>query len=144
MGVLRPVRVLTLDPGLRRTGVALSDELGLLAHTRPAIHADTPAEVVDAVASIVAGEGVTEVIVGLPLHISGSESGQSREVRRLANLLRQRLVVSVVEWDERLSTREASRNVKGRRARERGDLDSAAAALILQSVLDARRPAGAR
>jgi putative Holliday junction resolvase len=138
------MRVLALDPGLRRTGVALSDELGLFAHPRPAIHAATPEAVAEAVAGIVSSEGVAEVVVGLPLHLSGSESDQSREVRRLAALLRRRLPVPVVEWDERLSTREAARNVKGRRARERGDLDSAAAALILQSVLDARRPAGAR
>lgn len=136
------MRVLALDPGLRRTGVALSDELGLFAHPRPAIHAASPAALADAVAAIVSGEGVSEVVVGLPLHLSGDESDQSRAVRQLADLLRRRLAIPVTEWDERLSTVAASRTARGRRARERGDLDSAAAALILQAVLDARRPAG--
>lgn len=138
------MRVLALDPGLRRTGVALSDELGLFAHPREAIHALDLQAVAAAVSRLVESEGVGEVIVGMPLHLSGAESDQSREVRRLVALLRRHLSVPVLEWDERLSTREAARAVKGRRARERGDLDSAAATLILQSVLDARRPAGAR
>lgn len=138
----RPRRLLALDPGERRTGVALSDELGLFAHTRPAIYGGRDT-VIDAVARLVDSEAIDEVIVGLPLTLAGGESDQTRSARAFAQALRERVAVPVTECDERLTTAEASRIVRGKRRRERGDLDSAAAAVLLQSVLDSRRPGGA-
>jgi putative Holliday junction resolvase len=132
-------RLLALDPGARRTGVALSDELGLFAHTRPALAAAGSAETLDAIARVVREEAVTEVVVGVPLGLHGADTTQSREAREFAATLRARLSVPVSEWDERLSTVEAGRFVKGRDRRRRGDLDSAAAAVILQAVLESRK-----
>lgn len=137
----RPRRLLALDPGERRTGVAISDELGLFAHTRPAIHGGREA-VIEAVARLVDAEAIDEVIVGLPLTLAGSESDQTRSARAFAQALRALLAVPVTERDERLTTAEASRTVHGARRRKRGDLDSAAAAVLLQSVLDGRRQGG--
>ena len=133
-------RLLALDPGTRRVGVAVSDELGLFAHARPALAA---ASALDAVAALVAAEGISEVVVGLPLSMSGAESEQTREARGFAARLRSRLPVPITEWDERLSTVQASREVRGRKRRESGELDSAAAQLVLQAVLDSRRGAHA-
>ena len=134
-----PRRLLALDPGERRTGVAVSDELGLFAHPRPALLQRNTAELVESVAQMVADEQISEVIVGLPLSLSGRESEQTERAREFANRLRQRLNVPVTEWDERLSSVQAARTVRGRERRAAGDLDSAAAAVILQAVLDSRR-----
>ena len=127
---------MALDAGARRTGVAVSDELGLYAHPRSAITGGQRA-LLDALPAIVASEGVSEVIVGLPLTLAGGDSAQTRATRALVERLRERLAVPVSTWDERLTTVEAARQVPPGRHRD-GALDSAAAALILQAVLDAR------
>lgn len=135
-------RLLALDPGERRTGVAVSDELGMFAHPRPAVMARGQNEVAGAVARLVEEEEVSEVIVGLPLSLSGEDSAQTASVRELIVLLRRTLPVPVTAWDERLSSVQAGRTVKGAGRRRAGDVDSAAAALVLQAVLDSRRGAG--
>lgn len=133
-------RLLALDPGQRRTGVAVSDELGMLAHPRPAIVHGSRAELLARVAELVAREEADEVVVGLPLSMSGGDSAQTTEARALAQELRSRLGgVRVSEFDERLSSAEAERRAPGKRDRRSGDLDSLAAALVLQAVLDSRR-----
>lgn len=134
-------RLLALDPGERRTGVAISDELELFAHARPAIIARSREDLIAAVARLVEDEGVAEVIVGLPLSLSGADSAQTAGVRQLIAALRGRLALRVTEWDERLSTVQAARDVKGAGRRRSGELDSAAAAVVLQAVLDSRRGA---
>ena len=132
-------RLLALDPGGRRTGVALSDELGLFAHPRPALTARSRAELIVGVERLVSVEGAAEVVVGVPIGLHGADTDQTREARDLAGALRERLHVRVTEWDERLSTVQASRTLHGKERRQSGDLDSAAAAIILQAVLDSRR-----
>jgi len=135
-----PRRLLALDPGDRRTGVAVSDELGLFAHPRPAILADSDQATADAVVTAVAREQPDEVIVGLPLSLSGADSAQTSRARGLAVLLRSRLTVPVTLVDERLSTVQAQRAL-GPGRRPKGEVDSAAAAILLQAVLDGRRTA---
>ncbi|MCK9519775.1 MAG: Holliday junction resolvase RuvX [Dehalococcoidia bacterium] len=133
-----PRRLLALDPGERRTGVAISDELGLFAHPRAALIRGRR-DLVDEVLRIVEEEGIDEVVVGLPLSMSGRESEQTRRAREFTARLRSRLSIPVTEWDERLSSVQAARTVTGRERRSSGQLDSAAAAVILQAVLDSRR-----
>lgn len=128
---------MALDPGSRRTGVAVSDELGLYAHPRPALHGGARA-ILEAVPALVEREGVGEVIVGLPLTLAGGDSDQTRAARALAERLRERLDVPVRTRDERLTTAEAARHAPAARARRDGSLDSAAAAILLQAELDAR------
>jgi putative Holliday junction resolvase len=118
--------------------VAVSDELGLYAHTRPAIHTRGESELVEEVARVAATEGVAEVVVGLPLSMSGEESAQTAQVKELVGRLRERLEVPVTTWDERLTSVQAGRTVREGRTRT-GAADSVAAALILQAVLDSRR-----
>ena len=134
----RPRRLLALDPGAVRTGVAVSDELGLFAHPRAAIVVDARTSLVEAIARRVAEEGADEVVVGVPITLAGGDSRQTTTARALITRLRVRLHVPVTGWDERLSTQEASR-AGHRGARRDGTLDSAAAAILLQAVLDRRR-----
>lgn len=136
-------RILAVDPGERRTGIAVSDELGLYAHPRPAIVAKDQAGIESAIARVVEAEGVGEVVVGLPLSLSGQESAQTAKSRVLAKALQGRLAVPVSVWDERLSSAEAARRVPSRKHRT-GELDSEAASIILQAVLDSRRGAVTR
>ena len=127
---------MALDVGARRTGVAMSDELSLYAHPRPAFTGGTRA-LLDALPALVASEGAGEVIVGLPLTLAGEDSAQTRATRAFVERLRERLDVPVSVWDERLTTVEAARYTPSALRRD-GALDSAAAALFLQAVLDAR------
>ena len=144
-----PHRILALDPGGRRVGVALSDELGLFAHPRDAITTRTDAETIAAVDRIVRDEHVDEVVVGLPISLGGGASAQTAAAESLIAGLRQRLNVPVVAWDERLSSVQASRPLRGATKGEhvtpdagrgrRGAIDSRSAAIVLQAVLDSRR-----
>jgi len=127
---------MALDFGSRRTGVAISDELGLYAHPRPAIKGGVRA-LLDAIPPLVAGETVGEVIVGLPRTLAGEDSAQTEATRAFVERLREQLDVPVTTWDERLTSVEAARYVPSGRHRD-GALDSAAAALLLQAVLDSR------
>lgn len=86
-----------------------------------------------------------EVIVGIPFHMDGSAGEMAREAREFAHNLEERLDVPVIEWDERLTTAQAERFLReaggkkgGRRERERGRVDQAAAAVLLRSYLAAR------
>lgn len=132
-------RILALDPGGARIGVAISDDLGIMAHPRPAIIEKGRAAAIRRVAEMVRAEGVAEVIVGLPLTLEGSRGPQAEEVRRFVSELREALSVPVTEADERLSSAQAGWLVPGASKRRDGTLDSAAAAVILQTVLDRRR-----
>lgn len=134
-----PTRLMALDFGSRRTGVAVSDEIGLYAHPRPAIRGGTRA-LLEAIPALVTAEAVAEVIVGLPRTLAGGDSAQTEATRAFVERLRERLDVPVTTWDERLSSVEAARYVPSGRRRD-GALDSAAAALLLQAVLDSRADA---
>ncbi|WBL36329.1 RuvX/YqgF family protein [Tepidiforma flava] len=77
-----PARLLALDPGEARIGVAVSDELGMLAHPRPAIPGRDRAAALRAIAAIVAAEGIREIVVGLPLSLSGERGPQRAPSKR--------------------------------------------------------------
>ena len=123
-----------LDHGSRRVGVAVGDSETGLAFARPALRAPDPAAVV----ALARTEGVDAVILGLPRNMDGSEGPQAATARRFGDRLIA-LGLSVTYHDERLSSFEAGRDLAaaGRRpARRSGELDSAAARLILQEYLD--------
>jgi len=137
-------RLLALDPGEARVGVAVSDALGLYAHPRPAIRTRSRQEAVRTVARLVDAEDVGEVIVGLPLTLQGERGHQAEAAQGFVAALRAALSVPVREVDERLSSAQAAATNPGLAGRRDGTLDSAAAAVILQSVLDARRRRGSQ
>jgi putative holliday junction resolvase len=137
-------RILALDPGKARIGVAVSDELGMFAHPRPAVVERTREAAIARIARMVRDLGVSEVVVGLPLTLAGARGAQAGETRAFVEALRFQVSVPVREIDERLSSAQAERLLPGAGKKRDGSLDSAAAAVVLQSVLDSRRQQGAR
>ena len=138
------MRILALDYGERRTGVALSDPTGTIATGLDTIeHADAD-EAVEAVAALVEEHGAGRVVVGLPLNMDGSEGPQARKVRSFVKVLSRRVDVPVETVDERLTTSEAhdvlSQAGATNRVR-RSNVDRMSAQLILRRYLDrAARP----
>src|SRR6185295_9985443 len=136
------MRMLGVDPGARRIGLAVSDADGVIASPHATVDVQSRDRAARDVAEAAAKLEVTKIVVGLPLRLDGSESDSSRRARALADQLRALTRLDVVLWDERLSSRAAERAL--REAGVRGDkrkqtVDRVAAALILQSYLDARR-----
>jgi putative Holliday junction resolvase len=134
-------RVLGLDLGSARIGVAISDPERRVAVPLGTVRTGAP-EDVRTVAALVREHDVAEVVVGHPVGLSGRPGEAARHAERFAEALRGLLPVPVVLHDERLTTVEAERRlagpgVRGRARRER--VDEAAATVILQSYLDARR-----
>jgi putative Holliday junction resolvase len=137
--------VIGLDHGARRIGVAVGDTETGMAFARPAIHRRSLAVDLHEVEQLVWAEGAELVVVGLPLNMDGSEGDQAAAARSFGDGLTEN-GLRVAYEDERLSSWEAGEQLRagGRRSprRESGELDSAAARLILQQYLDARRSTG--
>ncbi|MBL7139635.1 MAG: Holliday junction resolvase RuvX [Planctomycetes bacterium] len=136
------MRVLGLDLGERRVGVAVSDPGGTIASPLLEFKPRGRSEIVETVRRLVAEHDAGRVVVGLPLLEDGSRGEQARRAEGVAEALREALDVPVETWDERHSTVEADRLLRetGRpRRKRRGRRDRAAAAVILQSYLDATR-----
>ncbi|MFQ6100519.1 MAG: Holliday junction resolvase RuvX [Anaerolineae bacterium] len=137
------MRVLALDVGERRVGVAISDPTGTVAHPLQTLVRGSREEDFAAIAVIVAEHDVGLVVVGQPLSLDGTKGLQARRVTRYADALAACLPVRVVSWDERFTTvtadeilRQSRKKKRRRRARAGGELDAIAAAVILQSYLD--------
>lgn len=128
-------RVLALDVGRKRTGVALSDALGITA--RPLTVLPRASDEADAatVARLVHDNDARRVVVGLPLLPSGDRGEEAQLVEQFAATLRATLAVPVELWDESFSTLEAARRRTERGARGSTDLDADAAAVILEEWL---------
>ncbi|PYK76186.1 MAG: Holliday junction resolvase RuvX [Verrucomicrobia bacterium] len=132
-------RVLGVDLGQARTGVALSDELRMLAHPLETIENSSAEKVARRVRQIVAEKEVDCVVVGLPRHMNGSLGPAAEKAQQFVEKLRSLISCEVVTWDERLSTVAAERALRdaGKKTREtRGIRDQVAAQIILQSYLD--------
>lgn len=139
---MREGKVAAIDLGKKRVGVAVSDELGLYAHPRPLLAGESRSALLEALRRLVADEGVTRFLVGHPVEMGGAEGPAARRARAFAQALANATGLDVELVDERLSTVEADRALRasGRSRRERAALiDGVAAAMILQSWLDARR-----
>jgi putative Holliday junction resolvase len=137
------MRVLSLDVGERRVGIAISDPTGTVARPLQTLVRGSREEDLVALAALVTEHGVELVVVGLPLSLDGTEGPQARRVARYTRALAAHLPVPVVSWDERFTTARAneillqSRGKKKRRqARATGEIDAVAAAVILQDYLD--------
>ncbi len=135
------MRLLSLDVGDRRIGAALSDPLGITATPLPAIDRSRVPDAAAVVLDLAREHEVSEIVVGLPLTLLGEEAHQALKVREFVRHLESRTGLPVVTVDERFSTQEAERLLrsagKRSRSRDKGAVDSAAAAVILQSYLSA-------
>jgi putative Holliday junction resolvase len=146
---LTTVRVLGIDYGARRIGLALSDATGTLASPwrlveRPPSESATLAVIERVVAELQRdADGLAAVVVGWPRRLDGSPTDVTSKVEAFAQALGARISLPIVLQDERLSSHEAESRMAARERdwrRRKKKLDAAAAAVVLQDYLDHRRP----
>jgi putative Holliday junction resolvase len=137
-------RVLGLDVGSRRIGLAVSDLLGLTAQGLETLHRTNKREDFQHLSKVICDHQVSELVVGYPLRMSGNEGVQAEKMQRFAEELRRRFKLPVHLWDERLTSAQANRVLRETEMsiKRRGEVvDRLAAVLILQSWMDARASA---
>jgi putative Holliday junction resolvase len=134
-------RVLGIDPGEARVGVAVSDDLGILALPLETIDAGKT-DPCDRIVEIVAEKAVSTIVVGVPRNMNGSFGPAAKKAQDLIARLRLLVQCTVIGWDERLTTVSAQRALReaGRKAKaQRPVIDQVAAQILLQSWLDAQK-----
>lgn len=138
-------RVVGLDYGRRRIGVALSDPSGVIASPHGVVehHGEEPDSLPEALLTLLESVGAGRIVVGVPLHMDGRAGEMAGEARAFARALRDRTGLPVEEWDERLSSSAAERaliesGAPRRVRREKGRVDAMAAALTLRAYLRSR------
>jgi putative Holliday junction resolvase len=131
-------RILGIDPGSRRCGVAVTDSDQTMAFPRPALSVDE--SLMGKIAQLVDDEAVVLIVVGRPISLAGEETASTEEADELYRAIRERVHhATVVQWDERLTTVEAQRSLSRAGVNERNQrsrIDSAAAVIMLQHYLD--------
>jgi len=133
------MRILALDLGKRRIGLAVSDELGVTAQGLPTLQRKNNRTDLAALARIVQERSVDRILIGNPLHMSGDTGFQAELARQFGDLMGRHTGKEVQLWDERLTTVEASRVLRSsgisieKRARA---VDQLSAVILLQSYLD--------
>lgn len=138
-------RVCAVDLGKVRVGVAVSDELSVLAHPRPALDGQSRKALLAALASLAEAEGVERFVVGIPIEMAGGYGAAAERAHRFATALADATGREVELLDERLTTVEASRRLSEagkRRKAQQSTIDSASAAVLLQAWLDTRAASG--
>lgn len=131
-----------LDLGSKTIGVAVSDELGLIAHARETIYRQNIEEDLEAIADLVRRLHVVKIVVGLPVNMTGTLGVEAKKVIQFVENMRRALPVSITTWDERLSTVQARRVLLEAglsRKKRKKVIDKTAATVILQTYLDAER-----
>ncbi len=153
-------RILAVDWGERRLGLAVSDPLGITAQPAPPEILKQPEDAAQAIARAVETWDATRVVLGMPLELSGNEGEAAQKVRALAAALAERIAIPIETWDERFTSALAERSLRdeggrgagkrkggGRgeartRQEDKARVDQRAALLLLQSWLDAHPGAG--
>jgi putative Holliday junction resolvase len=134
------MRYLALDLGERRIGVAISDVLGMLARPLEIFHRTSRVADFVHIGALVTRNQVDAVVMGLPLNMDGSEGRQAAWVRDYSAALAAAIAIPVYLWDERLTSEEAADVMRTQgKSPIKGTIDAVAAAVILQSYLDAHR-----
>jgi len=135
-------RILALDYGAKRTGVALSDPTGTLASPLPYLETQPFRKFFGKLKEIIRTQEVEVILVGLPRNMDGSYGASAAAVREFVTRLKEVIILDIQLVDERLSTVQASRllHEAGHNTREQKErVDSASAQVLLQSFLDARQ-----
>ncbi len=138
-------RILALDLGSRRIGLALSDELRLTAQGLETLERTNIREDLARLSDLAAERGVTLVVIGNPINMNGSEGRRSQWARQFADKLQRRTGLAVRLWDERLTSVEAERTLREggiTRLKNRGTVDRLAAVILLESYLESAQTAG--
>ncbi len=134
------MRILAIDPGEKRIGLALSDPTGTIASPLMVLNHTSRPEDAAAIADLALQYQVALIVVGHSLDDDGSSTPQSRRATRLAEAIRLQCDIPIKMWDESFSTHEARQariEMGTTRRKRRGHLDDLAASVILQSYLDA-------
>jgi len=135
------MRKLGVDPGLKRVGVALSDEDARFASPLTTLPHVDEATTVKALCELAVTHSADTIVVGLPLRMNGLEGPEARRARKFAANLKKASNLTIVLWDERMTTMAAERELRGvgmRGEKKRAQIDQAAATLLLQTYLDAK------
>lgn len=132
------MRIMAIDYGDARTGIAISDALGMLAGFTTVIHAYTQDKVAAAIKELITQHQVTELVMGFPRNMDGSEGPRAELYKEFAAVLEQETGLKPVMWDERRTTVDAHRilsqnNVRGKK--RKNTVDAVAASLILEGYL---------
>ena len=133
-------RILALDPGTKRVGVAISDEMRWIAQPLQTFERRSPQADVAHIEELVQRHGVCEVVMGMPLRSDGTMGPEAQCVQQFMKTLEQLLKVPVVPWDERLTSRSAESLLIAAdvsRKKRKSAVDRVAAAILLQSYLEA-------
>ncbi len=133
-------RILAIDYGRARIGLALSDPLGITAQPLEVLHVKESKDVVERIARTAAEQDVIRIVIGLPLNMDGTEGAMVEEMRAFASKIEASTGFSPVEWDERLTSSQAL-SALGKQEKDwkkrKNKLDAVAAQILLQSYLDA-------
>jgi len=138
-------RALGIDHGEARIGLAISDELGMLAHPLETIALKEVSDPITRIAAIVERDKIGQIVIGLPRNMDGTYGPAAEKVRAFVEKLRAACTCPVKTWDERLTTVAAQRSLHeaGRNAKQsRAVIDQVAAVLILQGWLDSQAMLG--
>ena len=136
------MRVMGIDYGDARTGIAVSDLLCSIVGTTTVIHSRRQDKTVEEIKKLVQAEGVTEIVMGLPKNMDGTEGPRAQLCREFARLVEQETGLPVALWDERRTTVEAhnilnEHNYHGKK--RKNTVDAVAASLILEGYLAFRK-----
>jgi putative Holliday junction resolvase len=137
----QPTRLLGLDVGNRRIGIAVSDLLGITAQGRDTLQRRNKRYDLQQLARVIRDYNVSEIVVGLPRRLSGTDSAQTERVLAFAEDLKKKFALPIHLWDERLTSVQANRLLKEAELsieKRAAAVDRVAAMLILQSFMDAR------
>lgn len=138
---MSPSRILALDPGTKRIGVALSDELGWTAQPLETFERKSLEADLAHIQELVRRYEVREIIVGMPLQLNGRAGPAAQNAQRFVDALREAVGIPVVPWDERLTTKAAEQvliDADVSRKKRKVAVDRVAAALLLKSYLEHR------
>ena len=133
-------RIMAIDFGERRIGLAVSDPLGITAQGLPTIDTRKTKDVLSHIRAIIEDKQVTKIVVGMPRNMDGSVGFKGEEVNKFIRELSQRTGMDVQTRDERLTTVQSLRSMRemGVKQKKKGTADRISATLILQSYLDSQ------
>lgn len=131
-------RILAIDWGERRIGMAVSDPLGITAQGLPTIDTKKTKDVISFIRDLVEDKQVSRIVVGMPKNMDGSIGFKGLEVEKFVRKLTQRIKVEIISRDERLTTVSSLRSMRemGTKQKEKNTVDRISATLILQNYLD--------
>ena len=133
------MRILALDHGTRRIGVAVSDETRTIAQPLEFIPAEPFASFLERLKQLIREKEVDQILIGLPRNMDGSYGPAAEKVQSFVGALANAIPIPIKTWDERLTSAQANRVlIQGgaRRAKRKQKVDQTAAAILLQSYLD--------